>query len=61
MKGGFTMTHEELIEAMEYLGYFYDDIDSYEGFLFFIIPEEGLVTHFNSWEQLEEWYQEVCD
>lgn len=55
------MTHEELIKAMEYLGYFYDDIDSYEGFLFFIIPEEGLVTHFDSWEQLEEWYQEVCD
>jgi len=43
----------EIIQAMENHGYWYDNIDSYDGWLVFR-HELGSLS-FESWNEVEEW------
>lgn len=52
---------DELVEQMEERGYHYDDTESYCGYLrFYAEPPTGLVT-FESWLDVKEWMEGVCE
>ena len=54
------MSKEELIERMRLLGYYYDEINSYDEWIIFHVDfcEKG---EFDSWQEVFDWYLGVCD
>lgn len=54
-------TKEQLIKEMNEHGYFYDEIDSYEGYLKFYYTTGVLPMSFDSWSEVEEWLTQVVE
>jgi len=48
---------ERIVNAMAAAGYYYDDIESYTGYLRF--TGAGFTINFNSWRGVLEWLQGV--
>lgn len=48
-----------LIAAMETIGYYYDDIDSYEDWIVFNNSEYCTRLEFSSWKEVYEWLDGV--
>lgn len=52
-------TKGQLITMMKTIGYHYDDINSYDEWIIFNF-ETGKIE-FDSWYDVYEWLNEVCD
>lgn len=52
------MNTDNLIAAMEAAGYFFDDIDSYEGWLVFN-GDYCTKMEFSDWDGVQDWLENV--
>ena len=53
------MSKSELIQKMAMIGYYYDDINSYDEWIVF--NHFGGHIDFNDWQSVLDWYLEVWD